>query len=67
MMTTTRRDDDDVDVDNVADVDNLPDRIATNNLPIDLRRLHPSKKNNQKIIVIRQIIGSGKIDSFRSI
>ena len=32
-----------------------------------LRRLHRSKKNHQKIIVIGQIIGSGNIDSFRSI
>ena len=33
----------------------------------NLRRLHQSKKNNRKIIVIGQIIRSGKIDSFRSI
>ena len=33
----------------------------------NLRRLHRSKKNNRKLIVIGQIIGSVKIDSFRSI
>ena len=30
----------------------------------NLRRLHRSKKNHRKIIVIGQIIGFGKIDSF---
>ena len=30
----------------------------------NLRRLHWSKNNHQKIIVIGQIIGSGQIDSF---
>ena len=33
-------------------------------LSTNLRRLHRSKKNHLKIIVIGQIIGSGKIDSF---
>ena len=33
----------------------------------NLRRLHRSKNNHRKFIVIGQIIGFGKIDSFRSI
>ena len=33
----------------------------------NLRRCNRSKKNHRKLIVIRQIIGSGKIDSFMSI
>ena len=33
----------------------------------NLRRLHRSKSNNRKFIVIGQIIGSSKIDSFMCI
>ena len=33
----------------------------------NLRRLHRSKKNYRKIIVIGQIIGSGQFDSFMCI
>ena len=41
--------------------------ILTNRrwLPTNLRQLHRSEKNHQKIIVIRQINGSGKIDLFK--
>ena len=38
--------------------------VAIDNM---LRRLHRSKKNHRKIIVIGQIIGSGQIDSFMCI
>ena len=36
-------------------------------LSSNLRRLHRSKNNHRKFIVIGQIIGSGKIDSFMCI
>ena len=38
--------------------------VSINGGPSNLRRLHLSKNNHQKIIVIGQIIGSGQIDSF---